>query len=167
MTVDCTVSADADASAENGGQDKQPHPVHPDRWADGTMRPGNQAARKHGAYSVAVQRGQVPDDLRVDVDVMQEQIVADLGGVENLSAIQVGYVRKLRDVEVVERMLISHIATNGLFTPRGRVRAVYTRWLEAVGTWDRLAQRIGMDRRARLVDPFEAVKAAVQEANQP
>src|SRR5688500_41559 len=31
--------------------EKQPHPEHADRWADGTVRQGNQAARKHGAYA--------------------------------------------------------------------------------------------------------------------
>jgi len=155
-------SAPADRLASHG---KAQHPHFADRNADGTLRPGNAAAVRHGAYSASVQRGEVPDLLRVDVRTLEAQILTDLGGVENLSAIQAALVRKLVDAEVIERLLVSHLARVGVLTAKGNVRGALNKWLDVVNTWDRLAMRLGLERKARTVDPIEALRRAVDEVN--
>ena len=126
--------------------DKQRHPEHGDRWADGTVRPGNQAARTHGAYAFE-NRGPaaLPADLRVSVDEFRAQVIRDRGGVDGLTAIEGGYIRRLGELETVVRLLASDLATRGLFTPRGQVRGTFSRWLESLDRWDKYAQRIGVD----------------------
>jgi len=132
---------------------KRPHPVHEDRWEDGTQRPGFPGpARKHGLYSFEA-HGQValPDDLRVSVEDFRNEIVSDLGGTEELTAIAKGYVRGLVDMETCRRLLQADIVKRGLVTPKGRVRGIYTKLLETMDRWDRYAQRLGTERRSRSV----------------
>jgi hypothetical protein len=49
-----------------------------------------------------------------------------------------------------------------MFTARGRVRTVFNSYLLAVDRWDRLAQRIGIDRKSKRVESFAA---AITNAN--
>lgn len=70
---------------------------------------------------------------------------------EVLSAIEGGYVRRLGELETVSRLLAGDLAQRGLFTPKGRVRSTFSRWLETLDRWDRFAQRVGVERRARRV----------------
>jgi hypothetical protein len=130
--------------------EKQPHPIHPDRWADGTVRPGNETALKHGARRFE-QRGVLPADLKVSVDEFREGLISDQGGVEALTTLQAGYVRRLTEIEVLVRLLQNDLVARGAFTQRGRVRNTFTKFLETVDRWDRLAQRVGVDRKARPV----------------
>lgn len=137
--------------------DKPPHPEHEDRWADGTVRPGNQAARKHGVHAFETRgAAALPADLRVSVDEFRAQVISDRGGVDNLTAIEGGYIRRLSELETVARLLTSDLAQRGLFTPRGRVRGTFSRWLETLDRWDRYAQRVGVDRRARQISTLQA-----------
>lgn len=123
-------------------------------------------ALKHGVRAYQA-RGEaaLPDDLRVSVADFQAQIVADRGGADNLTAIEAGYVRRMAELETVTRLLASDLATRGMFTTKGRVRNTFSRWLETLDRWDRYAQRIGVHRQAKRVDPLEAVRRAVTEAN--
>ena len=45
------------------------------------------------------------------------QVVTDLGGEGELSALERAYVAKLRDLEVTQRLLMADIAYRGLVTP--------------------------------------------------
>ena len=136
--------------------EKAPHPFDPERWADGTMRDGNQKARKHGVHAFEA-RGSaaLPADLRVSVDEFRAQVISDRGGVDNLTAIEGGYIRRLTELETVARLLTSDLAQRGLFTPRGRVRGTFSRWLETLDRWDRYSQRVGSDRRARQIPSLQ------------
>lgn len=136
--------------------EQSPHPVHEDRWADGTVRPGNQAARKHGVRAFE-ERGAsaLPADLRVSIEDFRAQIISDRGGVDNLTAIEAAYVRRLGELETVARLLASDLASRGMFTPRGRVRGTFSRWLETLDRWDRYAQRVGVHRQAK---PIEGIR---------
>jgi hypothetical protein len=83
------------------------------------------------------------------------QVITDRGGTDQLTAIECGYVRRLGELETVARLLASDLAQRGLFTAKGRVRGTFSRWLETLDRWDRYAQRVGAERRAkpvRLVD---------------
>ena len=121
---------------------------------------------KHGVRAFEA-RGEaaLPSVVRETVDSFREQVTADLGGASNLTAVQGGYVRRLGELEAVVRLLAADLAQRGLTTPKGRVRGTFSRWLEALDRWDKFAQRIGVERKARPVSPFEAVARAVEEAN--
>lgn len=146
--------------------DHVPHPAHEDRWADGTVRPGNQTARTHGVRAFET-RGDatLSADLRVSVDEFRSLIISDRGGVESLTAIEGGYVRRLTELETVARLLASDLSQRGLFTQKGRVRSTFSRWLETLDRWDKFAQRVGPERLTKHVNPLDAVRAAVEEAN--
>jgi hypothetical protein len=114
--------------------------------------PLNQLRRTHGAYSFR-DRGAaaLPDVLRQTVDEFREAVIADRGGASELSTLEGAYIRRLSEVETVARLLAADLASRGLTTPKGRVRGTFSRWLECLDRWDRLAQRVGTDRRARAL----------------
>jgi hypothetical protein len=128
--------------------EKRPHPTFSERWADGTVREGNQTARKHGVRAFE-QRGPaaLPDVLRQTVEEFREAVIADRGGLTELSTLEAAYIRRLAEVEATARLLAHDLASRGLTTPRGRVRGTFSRWLECLDRWDRLAQRIGTETR--------------------
>lgn len=128
------------------------NPVGAQTCTCGAFLPANQAARKTGIYA-----RQQPPDLRLTADELMNGIVSDLGGESELSTLQTAYVRKIADVEITIRLLTSDIAANGLLTPGGRVRDVYDKLLAGLGVFDRYAQRIGMERRAKRVPSLQEV----------
>jgi hypothetical protein len=123
-------------------------------------------ALKHGVRAFEV-RGEsaLPADLRVSVEDFRSQVIADNGGLTELTAVQAGYIRRLSELEATARLLAADLTSNGLFTAKRRVRSTYGRWLETLDRWDRFAQRVGIERKARQVDPIEGVRLAVEEAN--
>ena len=127
------------------------NPTNTDRCANGHVLQGNQAARKHGVRAFETRgAGALPGDLRQSVDEFRAQVIIDRGGTD-LSAIEGGYIRRLAELETVARLLASDLAQRGLFTTKGRVRSTFTRWLETLDRWDRYAQRVGAERKAKPV----------------
>ena len=114
--------------------------------ADGRFLPGNQVARQSGVFAV-----HQPPELLESADAFAAQVVADLGGEHELSALERAYVAKLRDLEVTQQLLMADIAHRGLVTPAGGVRRPFAAFLSAIDRFDRLAQRLGLSRRARQV----------------
>jgi hypothetical protein len=144
-----------------------PHLSNETRCANGhTLRGHPGPALKHGVRAFEA-RGEsaLAPVVRDTVDRFKEQVIADRGGPDNMTAIEFGYVRRLGELEAVARLLAADLATRGLTTPRGRVRGTFSRWLEALDRWDKYARVVGIGRKARPVSPFEAVRAAVEEAN--
>lgn len=145
---------------------KVPHPIHPDRWSDGTQRPGFPGpALKHGVRAFET-RGDaaLPGDVRNSVDDFRLQVMRDRGGPEDLSAVETGYIRRLGELETVARLLASDLASRGLFTPRGRVRGTFSRWLETLDRWDRYAQRVGLDRKPKRLETIDAIMREHKES---
>jgi hypothetical protein len=126
------------------------HASTPNMCANGHFIAGNTARRLHGVRAFET-TGRIPDVLRQTVEEFRESVIADRGGPSDLSTLEAAYVRRLSEAETVARLLAADLAARGLFTPKGRVRNTFQRWNEAVVLWDRLAQRVGVDRRARPV----------------
>jgi hypothetical protein len=126
----------------------------------------NQIHRTHGTYSFR-DRGAaaLPDVLRQTVDEFRESVITDRGGHAELSTLEAAYIRRLAEVETVARLLAADLASRGLTTPRGRVRGTFSRWLECLDRWDRLAQRVGTDRRSRSVSSLRDYLAQAQPAD--
>jgi hypothetical protein len=125
--------------------------------------PANQLQRKTGIYS----RQPPPPEIREKADELRAGVIADRGGLSELTTLELSYVEKLGDLDVTIRLITHDIAVNGLMTPGGNVRAVYDKLLAGLAAFDRYAQRIGTERRSRTVNPLDAVRAAVIAANQP
>jgi hypothetical protein len=89
--------------------------------------------------------------MRVSVDEFRAQVIADRGGLDNLSAVEQGFVRRLAELETVARLLASDLAARGVLTAKGRVRGVYVQWLATLDRWAKYAERVGLERRAKPV----------------
>jgi hypothetical protein len=95
----------------------------------------------------------------MQVDALREGVIADRGGESELSTLEHSYIEKLGDIDVTIRLLTRDIATNGLLMPSGRVRDVYDKLLAGLAAFDRYAQRIGLERRAKHIDLAAAFAA--------
>jgi hypothetical protein len=154
LTVETPQAADALPVCKCGAG---VHAEKPGICARGHAMEGNQLRRTHGVRSFE-ERGAaaLPDVLRQTVEEFREAVIRDRGGMDELSTLEAAYVRRLSEVETVARLLASDLASRGLMTPRGRVRGTFSRWLECLDRWDRLAQRVGTDRRGRQVPSLSA-----------
>ena len=144
------------------------HATDSTRCASGHVLVGNQTARKHGVRQFE-QHGErvLPPDLRQTTDDFRAAVISDRGGVETLTTIEAGYVRRLAELETVARLLAADLAYRGLFTPKARVRNTYMRWLETLDRWDRFAQRVGVERRAKRVATLQDVLTGDSHAQDP
>jgi hypothetical protein len=128
--------------------------------AKGHALPGNALRRTHGLYSFRDRgEGSLPPDMRMTVAEFKSAVISDRGGPEELSAIEAARIGHLAEIETTLRLLASDLATRGLMTAKGRVRSTFTRWLEALDRWERLAGHIGDGRRARQVPSLAAYLA--------
>ena len=139
------------------------HATDTDRCIRGHVLVGNQTRRIHGVRAFET-TGRLPDVLRQTVEEFREAVIADRGGASELSTLDAAYIRRLSEVETVARLLAADLASRGLTTPRGRVRGTFSRWLECLDRWDRLAQRVGTDRRARAVTLRDYLIASGEKA---
>jgi len=156
---------------DTGASDAQSCPhcqasIGPDRdacSACGRFQPQNQAAVKAGIYSV--QKGAA---VRECADSLTRGIVSDLGGETELSTLQLSYVHKLADLEVVIRLLSADIVRRGLLTPAGAVRNTHPQLLATLTLFDRYASRLGLGRRAKSVMTLDQyiVQKAAEKARQ-
>ena len=132
------------------------HRTDPQRCSGGHQLPlahggsGPAVATKTGVRAFET-TGRLPDVLRQTVEEFRQAVITDRGGSSELSTLEAAYIRRLSEVETVARLLAADLASRGLTTPRGRVRGTFSRWLECLDRWDRLAQRVGTDRRSRAV----------------
>ena len=126
------------------------HSVEVDRCIRGHVLVGNQARRTHGVRAFET-KGQLPDAFRQTVDEFRQAVITDRGGASELTTLEAAYIRRLSEIEAVARLLAADLASRGLTMPRGRVRSTFSRWLECLDRWDRLAQRVGTERRAKAV----------------
>jgi hypothetical protein len=138
------------------------HPANPtNQCVRGHFIVGSQQRLTHGARAFERHGTKaLPDPLRQTVEEFREAVITDRGGASELSTLEAAYIRRLAEVETVARLLAADLASRGLTTAKGRVRSTYSRWLEAVDRWDRLAQRVGTDRKARGLSLTERLAAA-------
>lgn len=123
---------------------------------------GNAESLTHGARRYEL-RGVLPDDVRAALDAFQADLESDRGGRSEMGAIESAYVRRLAQLEGVLELLGQDVAANGVMTAKGRPRAAYRAFLDTLATWDRLAQRLGLERQARRVDGIVDQLAALHQ----
>jgi hypothetical protein len=140
--------SDGTAATETG---KRPHPTDPGRWADGTVRAGNRAALKHGKYAATAPELLAAEPKTSASSSYRTQLETDQGGPDDLPAVTRAYCHRLTELEAVLRSIAANLVEHGIFTPRGRPRSALDAYLATVGTWDRVAMRLGLERKKKDV----------------
>ena len=125
------------------------------RDALGRVGPGNALARKADGLNRYAKTKELPEDIRLFVDTFSADVISDQGGASDLTAIRGGYVRRITDVEAMLQLAAKDIRTRGFFTVGGRTRTTVFTFMQLLDRWDRLAQRLGLDRRAKQVPSLE------------
>lgn len=105
-----------------------------------------------GARGLGLRAHQHPVELRMVADDLMAGITVDRGGAADLTTLERSYIQKTGSLEICLHILVNDIATNGLLTPGGKVRDVYDKLLAGLDRFDRYAQRIGIERKAKRVD---------------
>lgn len=128
------------------------------RRADGKFGPSNTFSLKHGGrrsldrpealIAIAGKRAELTAHLGDAVSVVQQDIVTD-------------YAR----TDVLIESVAANIEVGGIFTAKGRTRAAVTLLLSLMDRRLRLATTLGIEKKQREVNPLDAVRAAVAEAN--
>ncbi len=130
--------------------------------ACGAFLPANAAALKHGLRRYET-TGVLPPDLKQSVEEFRAGVVSDQGGLDDLSAVRAGLCRLLVDAEVGRRLTMNEVIKQGLATRGGR--AAYDRLLSTMDRWLRISSALGLERRQKQINPLDAVRQAVEEAN--
>lgn len=125
-------------------QPKQPHPLYPERWSDGTQRPAvNGIARKYPKVD--------RDDAAVALVITQtvDAIARDRGGRENLTTLQQRAIDHVVECDLLLQAWRNYFREQRPFSRQGRMRTGYTAYLSTLDRWMRLAQIVGMERREK------------------
>lgn len=129
------------------------------------FQPGNSASVRSGIYRARLRAGEIPPELLADMMGFREAVVTDLGGPEALTEIQRGLVGRLVELETFSRLLVADIQAHGIVGKSGRERSSYRNYLATIDRWDRIAQRLGADRRAKNLTPSTPAEWLEQRAH--
>jgi hypothetical protein len=136
--------------------------------AKGHALPGNTLRKTHGLYSYRDHGDRaIPADLRMSADEMLAGLIADKGGAENLTTLKREYAQQARTFHVMMDIIGNHLVRNGLTSKTGRVRSAVTKYLEIFDRFDKVAQRLGLEREARQVPSLAAYLRGAREAPPP
>ena len=119
--------------------------------------PANEAALRHGLRRYQ-DNGRLPADLAAYVRDFRTELIADQGGEDDLTAIRLGLVNKLCDLEVATRLLMAEVVKRGIDSRPGK--AAWASALRTIETWHRVAGTLGLDRRAEPAATLAEVMAA-------
>jgi hypothetical protein len=122
-----------------------------DRGPDGRFLKGVSHGAITGVKSKYIPKALLPEqaEVRVLLREQREAIVADLGGCENVSALRLSLVDRFLTLQALAAWQEGELLKHGLFTARGRTRAVFTALLSTVDRLTRLAIAIGLERKAK------------------
>ena len=123
--------------------------------ACGAFIVGNEANLKHGLRRFETRRV-LPPDLKVDVESFRDALVADQGGLDELTAVRAGLCRLLTDAEAGRRLCMRVVVEKGIESRAG-ARA-YDRLLQTMDRWMRVAAALGVERRQKPVTFEEFVR---------
>lgn len=125
---------------------KQPHPLYPNRWADGTQRSNTVSLNRKYPR---VER----DDAAVAIVIAQtvDSIARDRGGRENLTTLQQRAIDHVVECDLLLQAWREYFREQRPYTRQGRMRTGYTAYLSTLDRWMRLAQLVGLDRREKNV----------------
>jgi len=114
--------------------------------ACGCWLPANEGALTHGGRRLQTGNGSRLDE--VNRTSIRDAVLADLGGESEVSTVLYELCEDFAAACVLRNLAWAHIAAVGPLTLKGRRRAVVSLYLEASGRAERLASRIGLERKA-------------------
>lgn len=125
----------------------------PGRNRDGTFAADNTASLTHGGRSRQVQRAQLPgqSEQRRQLADKRAAIVADLGGVDALSRLQLDLVDRYLELDTVASWLGGNLIGQRPLTAKGRTRAALSAYLSVVDRLQRVSAALGLARRQKSV----------------
>lgn len=138
------------------GQPKAVHPHYPDRWADGTVRPGFPGpGLVHGGRSRLQLAALAPV-----ADVLEASILSDAGGEDVVSAVKRRLVARFVEEDAIASSYFAFLqrqgeadgVKNGQPSPisaKGRTRRAVDGYHKAVDRCVTLARLIGLERRSK------------------
>lgn len=120
---------------------------------------GGRPAAKHGITSAIVQGGKVPPELpdaaeiNNEVDALVAQIIADLGGADEVTANRRTIIAAQRTVLTVLALAQRYIAREGLMNHKGKPHPLLGLLVSYVNAARLNAVALGLERRARNLGP--------------
>ena len=115
----------------------------------GCWLPRNEGALVHGGRRLQLGRGSPLDEAR-RVE-LRDVVVDDLGGRDDVSAVLFELVEDFSSACTLRDVAWQHLAAVGPLTRAGRRRAVVDLYLQSSQRAERLAARIGMERKPARV----------------
>lgn len=131
------------------------------RDRSGKFTAGNRAALVHGGRSQA-HVARLVEDARAALAEQQQAIVADLGGADQLSTLQLDLVGRYAVAGALLSWMEDELLRTGVVTSKGRKRALFGAYAVQLGNVSRLAQALGLERRVRRVRSLSAALAAAE-----
>lgn len=160
---------DLNSDLNSGAPEAEPTSERPasGRRADGTFAPGNSASLRHGLFSRQVRGALLPEQAEVLAALAEKrtEIERDLGGADAVGALSRDLVSRYLELSVIADYLGQQLVIEGPLTTKGNQRAALTAYLSVVDRVHRIAMTLGLERKTKPVNPLEAVRRAVEEAN--
>lgn len=97
----------------------------------------------------------LPMEVQEELAKFREGVIADLGGEEELSTIKSQYVLRLAQLDTIINLVVLDLNTRGLLTVKGKVRSTVEAFFKAVDRYDKLSQRLGLERTTKNVGAIE------------
>jgi hypothetical protein len=134
----------------------------------GVLQPANTAAMTHGLRSERAQLALLPgqEELRAALADRCNELLADLGGDEAAGVVLRDTANRFLRLSVLADSMEAEIERRGMLTPKGRTRASVALYLKILDRLRKHADALGIERKARPVNPLAAVRAAVAKANE-
>ncbi|MFN7982530.1 MAG: hypothetical protein U0Q11_11780 [Vicinamibacterales bacterium] len=137
--------------------EKSPHSTDPNRWADGTLRPMNKAARQHGGYESRQDSTSVQS-----LDAEVSALIADNGGPGNVSMVWRDLARRFVESDHITTRIFEFLRESPL-TNSGRQKRALHVYLAAIDRQLRLAQLLGLERKFNPLEESKAFDAMFQD----
>ncbi len=133
-----------DQNASTSDQDRDPK--------TGQWLAKNRGAEVHGAVTLARRGDEVlTPELRDSIDAFRSAVLSDLGGEENLTALERGLVQRVIEIQTICALLAQDIARRGVMTASGKQRSSVARLYAGIDRYQRLSHQLGLQRRAKDV----------------
>lgn len=155
-TVEAAVDGVLDHLAGRGDRDK----------GTGRFVAGNLANLKSGYRNGVIRSESLREAVEGGKAALTEQVRADLGAGDDCPATMAGMIDAWAECRLLRSMMFRRmVELGGAVTGKGRTRAIYPAYLQALDREQRLAQALGLERKAKaLPSKFEALEARRKEA---
>ena len=116
---------------------------------------GNTARLMHGLRSKRPVEARLGPDQLAAFTEEHKQLLADLGGDDQVSVTKRGLARRHSELSVIADTILTNLLQQGVLSTKGRQRAALTAYLNVVDRLNKLAAQLGLERRQKPVDDLQ------------